>query len=86
MRKIRVGYSAESITDASMVIANEKGYFKNNGLNAEMLPLKSGKEVRLAMTAGQIDVGTGTFTNFMAAIAEGAPADLCFCETRRKNK
>ena len=38
-----------------------------------MLPLKSGKEVRLAMTAGQIDVGTGSFTNFMAAIAEGAP-------------
>jgi NitT/TauT family transport system substrate-binding protein len=72
-RKIRIGYNSESVTNAPVIIAYEKGYFKDYGLEVEMLPLKSGKEVRLAMTAGQVDIGTGSFTNFMSAMAEGAP-------------
>jgi ABC-type nitrate/sulfonate/bicarbonate transport system substrate-binding protein len=71
--KIRVGYNTESLTNASVIVAYEKKYFEKNGLSAEMVPLKGGKEVRQALAAGQVDIGLGGFTNFMTAMAAGAP-------------
>lgn len=71
--KIRIGYNTESLTNASVIVAYEKKYFEKNGLLTEMVPLKGGKEVRQALAAGQVDIGLGGFTNFMTAMAAGAP-------------
>lgn len=71
--KIRIGYNTESLTNASVIIAYEKKYFEKYGLSTEMVSLKGGKEVRQALAAGQVDIGLGGFTNFMTAMAAGAP-------------
>lgn len=70
---IRIGYNAESPTNASVIIAYEKKYFEKYGLKPEMTALKSGKEVVQAMVADQVDVGLGGLTNFMPAMVKGAP-------------
>ncbi|MFA5000402.1 MAG: ABC transporter substrate-binding protein [Patescibacteria group bacterium] len=70
---VRVGYNTESVTNASIIIAYEKGYFQAHGLDPQMVPLKSGREVMLALAAGQVDLGIGSFTNFMTAMVKGVP-------------
>ncbi|HBA36641.1 TPA: hypothetical protein DCZ15_02070 [Candidatus Falkowbacteria bacterium] len=70
---IRVGYNTESVTNASIIVAYEKGYFQAHGLTLQMVPLKSGREVMLALAANQVDLGIGSFTNFMTAMAKGVP-------------
>ncbi len=70
---IRIGYNTESVTNASIIIAYDKGYLQKHGLSPKMIPLKSGREVMQAMVANQVEVGFGSFTNFMQALAKGAP-------------
>lgn len=71
--QIRIGYNAESVTNASIIVAYEKGYFEKHGVSPKMVALKGGSEVSLALIANQIDLGTGGITNFMPAMAKGAP-------------
>jgi len=70
---IRIGYSVDSVSNVSVIVAYEKGYFQHHGIFPQMIALKSGSEVMQALAAGQIDLGTGSFTNFMQAIAKEAP-------------
>lgn len=70
---VRIGYNAESITNAAMMIAYEQNYFQEHGVFPQMVPLKSGREVMQAMAAGQVDLGIGGFANFAQAMAKGAP-------------
>ena len=70
---VRIGYNTESITNVSIIVAFEKGYFQKHGVLPHMVPLKSGREVMQALAAGQIDLGIGGFANFMQAMAKGAP-------------
>lgn len=71
--QIRIGYNTESVTNASIIVAYEKGYFEKYGVSPELVALKGGKEVSLALVANQIDLGSGGITNFMPAMAKGAP-------------
>jgi len=71
--QIRIGYNSESVTNASIIVAYEKGYFEKHGVSPKMVALKGGSEVSLALIANQIDLGTGGITNFMPAMARGAP-------------
>jgi len=70
---VRIGYNTESVTNASIIIAYENGYFQKYGIFPEMIPLKSGREVMQAMAASQVDIGLGSFTNFMQAMVKDAP-------------
>lgn len=70
---VRIGYNTESITNVSIIVAYEKGYFQKHGISPQMVPLKSGREVMQALAAGQVDLGIGGFANFMQAMAKGAP-------------
>ena len=71
--KIRIGYNAQSINSSVLSIANKKGYFQNHGLNVEILPLKGGEEVRLALIAGQIDIGLAGLADIMPLLTGGVP-------------
>lgn len=70
---VRIGYNTESVANASIIVAYEKGYFQKYGISPQMVSLKSGREVMQALAAGQVDLGLGSFTNFMQAMAKGAP-------------
>lgn len=75
-RQIRIGYNVESLNHASIIIAYEKQYFQKHGLSPSILPLKGSGEMRQALISGQIDIGAGGMSNFLPAMAKGAPIKL----------
>lgn len=52
---IRIGW-VYAMANAPVVIANEKGYFKDAGIDVELLPFTSGPLVQQALAAGQLDM------------------------------
>ena len=67
--KIRVGYVP---VIAPIYIAYEKGYFKEQGLDVELIPFDSGAKMVAALGAGQLDVGSGEAgTALLNAIDQG---------------
>jgi ABC-type nitrate/sulfonate/bicarbonate transport system substrate-binding protein len=71
--RIRIAYNAQSVTNAGIIVAQESNFFQKNGVEAELIPLKGGKEVAQAIAAGQADTGLGGFPNFMSLMEKGAP-------------
>jgi NitT/TauT family transport system substrate-binding protein len=67
--KIKVGYVP---VIAPIYIAYEKGYFKEQGLDVELVPFDSGAKMVAALSAGQLDVGSGEAgTALLNAINQG---------------
>ncbi|MEE8449831.1 MAG: ABC transporter substrate-binding protein [Thermodesulfobacteriota bacterium] len=54
--------------------AEEKGFWKKNGLDAEFIPFNSGRSLFQAMAGGAIDAGLGGAISDVRAIASGVPA------------
>lgn len=60
--KVRVGVSPAQST-AGIFIAQEKGYFKAEGLDVELIPFSaSGPEMLPALASGQLDAGAGNIS------------------------
>ena len=70
---IRVGYNVQSVNYGPIMVAHEKGFFGNTGVEIKLVPLKSGKEVRQCLAAGQLDMGAACPTDFFPLVAAGAP-------------
>lgn len=67
--KIKVGYVP---VIAPVYIAYEKGYFKEQGLDVELVPFDSGAKMVAALSAGQLDVGSGEAgTALLNAVDQG---------------
>lgn len=65
---IRVAYHPDLHGAGIMVLAEEKGYFKNEGLRVEMIKFLSGPPEIQALTSGDIDIGyLGPGAHFYAA-------------------
>ena len=56
--KVRIGVLL-SVTDVMLYMADKKGYFANEGIDAEFITLKSGTEMVAPLTNGDIDVAAG---------------------------
>jgi NitT/TauT family transport system substrate-binding protein len=56
---VKVGIN-NSGSDAPILIAQEKGYFKAAGVKANLVSFKSGGEMIPSLGSGQIDVGAGS--------------------------
>lgn len=56
---VNVGIN-NSGSDAPILIANQKGYFEDAGLNVKVVQFKSGAEMVPALGSGQIDAGAGS--------------------------
>jgi len=57
--KVRVGAYA-SISDAPLYIALDKGYFKEQGLDVELVQVNSGGTMMSLMTSGELDASGGS--------------------------
>lgn len=71
-KKIKVGVSPV-ITSSGLFLAFEKGYFKEEGLDIELVQMKSsGAQMTLLLSKGELDVGGGNLTaGLYKAIADG---------------
>jgi ABC-type nitrate/sulfonate/bicarbonate transport system substrate-binding protein len=64
---VRIGYVSRSILDMPFIIARDRGYFREEGLEPELIFIKAAQTIP-AMMAGGIDFGTATGTAVAAAV------------------
>jgi len=65
---VRIGYVSRSILDMPYIIARDKGFFREEGLEPELIFIKAAQTIP-AMLAGGIDFGTATGTAIAAALS-----------------
>ena len=65
---VRIGYVSRSILDMPFIVARDRGYFREEGLEPELIFIKAAQTIP-AMLAGGIDLGTATGTAIVAAIS-----------------
>jgi NitT/TauT family transport system substrate-binding protein len=68
---VRFG-SPQSISDAGVFVARERGYFRDQGIEVEVIPFQSGPNTIAPLAAGELDVAGGTVsTALFNAIERG---------------
>jgi NitT/TauT family transport system substrate-binding protein len=68
---VRVGITNVS-SDVAFFVAEKKGYFRDEGLNVEILPFSSAARMIAPLGTGQLDVGGGTVSaGLYNAVARG---------------
>ena len=78
---VRIGYVSRSILDMPYIIARDRGLFREEGLEPELIFLRAGLTPQVLL-AGGIDFGTATGTGISAAVS-GADVRLIFALTDR---
>jgi ABC-type nitrate/sulfonate/bicarbonate transport system substrate-binding protein len=76
---VRIGYVSRSILDMPFIIARDRGYFREEGLEPELIFMKAAQTVP-AMLANGIDFGTATGTAVAAAVS-GVDVRIVFALT-----
>lgn len=69
---VRVGV-LNILSDAPFIVADRKGYFRDEGISVTFLPFHSAADMVVPMGAGQLDVGAGAAT---AGIFNSVPRGL----------
>ena len=75
--KIRIAYGIRGSSFITLPLAQKKGFFKEEGIEAEFVQVR-GPAVRAAFFNGEIDYYTGIGSNISAAIA-GVPVRVVAC-------
>jgi ABC-type nitrate/sulfonate/bicarbonate transport system substrate-binding protein len=78
---VRMGYVSRSILDLPYIIARDRGLFREEGLEPEMIFIRAGLTPQ-ALLAGGIDFATATGTGISAAV-NGADVRLVWALTDR---
>jgi len=74
--KVQVGLIG-STSDAGFYLAEERGYFKDEGIDCELMPFQSGAAMVTPAATGQIDVATGaTSAGLFNSIARDIPLKI----------
>lgn len=76
---VRIGYVSRSILDMPFIVARDRGYFREEGLEPELIFMKAAQTIP-AMLAGGIDFGTATGTAVAAAV-NGVDVRIVFALT-----
>jgi NitT/TauT family transport system substrate-binding protein len=76
---VRIAYVSRSILDMPYIIARDRGFFREEGLEVEFIFMKAIQTVQ-AMLAGGVDFGTATGTAISAAV-NGADVRVVFALT-----
>jgi NitT/TauT family transport system substrate-binding protein len=60
---IRVGFISTSLASIPIIVADAKGYFRDEGLDATLVGFESSNSIALAVASGDIDFGTTGLSN-----------------------
>ena len=72
---VRIGYLPTD-HDAALFVADAKGYFDKEGINADLIKYNNGNELMKAMEAGEIDVGYVGIAPALYSIGNGGDAKI----------
>ena len=78
---VRIGYVSRSILDMPYMIARDRGLFREEGLEPQLIFLRAGLTPQVLL-AGGIDFATATGTGISAAVS-GADVRLIYALTDR---
>jgi ABC-type nitrate/sulfonate/bicarbonate transport system substrate-binding protein len=81
LTSVRIAYVSRSILDMPYMIARDRGFFREEGLEPEFIFMKAIQTVQ-AMLAGGVNFGTATGTAISAAV-NGADVRVVFALTDR---
>lgn len=76
-RKVRVAIPSLSLPMLPFFIANEKGYYRDEGLEVELIVMGGGRLSNLALLVGEVDFTTVPTAAITAAL-QGAPLRIVF--------
>jgi NitT/TauT family transport system substrate-binding protein len=66
---IRVGFVSTSLASIPLVVADAKGYFREQGFDTTMVPFESAQPVAVATASGDIDFGSAGLTDAFFVLA-----------------
>lgn len=70
-KKISMGITLATSTFLPIYLADQNGYFKQEGLNVEVIGFRGGSDLTRAMVANSIDVGVASPAGVIGAIQAG---------------
>lgn len=76
--KLKMGTAARENPYYTLIViaGEEKGFWKQNGLEQEWTPFRGGADMQRATAAGALDVGLSDMASFLIAAAAGVPSIL----------
>jgi NitT/TauT family transport system substrate-binding protein len=66
---IRVGFVSTSLASIPLVVADAKGYFREQGFDPTMVPFESAQPIVVAIASGDIDFGSAGLTDAFFVLA-----------------
>ena len=66
---IRVGIVSTSLASIPLVVADAKGYFRDEGFDAKLVPFESAQPIVVAITSGDVDFGSAGLTDAFFVLA-----------------
>jgi NitT/TauT family transport system substrate-binding protein len=66
---IRVGYVSTSLASIPLIVADTKGFFRQEGLDTTLMPFESAQPIAVAIAAGDVDFGSAGLTNAFFVLA-----------------
>jgi NitT/TauT family transport system substrate-binding protein len=69
--KVTVGLPVTTSTFLPLYLAEEEGYFKEEGLEVELVAFRGGTDLVRGMVAGAVDVAVGAMAELMVGIRSG---------------
>ncbi|HEX3970297.1 MAG TPA: ABC transporter substrate-binding protein, partial [Stellaceae bacterium] len=66
---IRVGIVSTSLASIPLVVADAKGFFRDEGLDAKIVPFESAQPIVVAIAAGDVDFGSAGLTDAFFVLA-----------------
>jgi ABC-type nitrate/sulfonate/bicarbonate transport system substrate-binding protein len=76
--EITVGLPVTTSTFLPLYLAQDEGYFKNQGLNVKIVAFHGGTELVRAMIAGAVDVGVTSLAGVTIGIKAGQPIKVFY--------
>jgi NitT/TauT family transport system substrate-binding protein len=67
--RVRIGFVSTSLASIPLVVADAKGYFREQGFDATMVPFESAQPIVVAVASGDIDFGSAGLTDAFFVLA-----------------
>ena len=84
-RPVKIAYSMLSKETASAWIAEEKGFFKKNGISTNMVLIQTGTTLIQALVSGDVDVGFTAPPAVVSAVAGGVDLKIILGQANNLN-
>jgi NitT/TauT family transport system substrate-binding protein len=78
---IRAGFISTSLASIPIIVADAKGYFKDEGLDATLVGFESSDSIALAVASGDVDFGTTGLSNPFFVLAHAGSITIISGDT-----